>query len=462
MKKKFIALLLGLAMVAALAACGSSTPATTAAPAETTAAPETTAAEGGEDTTAAEEGETEAEAEVETVAAKGTIKVGHLLDLTGVEKITGDTAHEAFTFACDYIEKTTGWKIEVVEGDCQSDSDKAANQAEQMISQGCQVIFGPTQIGHKKAVLAYVADNNIPVVLYNGSPAAFTGGFLFGNDMIVALGGGTAGFPTVMADYLYNTVGLRTVYCFKQETVGGNNYVDPFVTVFEALGGKVVDNIAVAQGTNDWSAYLSAMINSDAEAIVGWTSSSDAIAFYKEWYNSGAYEKLPVYATMHGGFSDSYVMDELDSKIIDALIEGNGEHGLTAPICWAYSIENDYNKVYAAEYEKTVGHRPIGNNLAGSCAQALLCLTTALDNLGVTDPTTLSAADLATAMRAAKFDGPEGHTVFGDGTVVATKDVYVVEVVKMDDGSYNYEVVDTYEQVAPEGYKTDADGNYIG
>ena len=450
MKKKLIALLLAMSMVLVLAACGGSSSDTT-----TTAAAEsetTTAAEGGETTTAAE---SESKEETETVEAKGTIKVGHLLDLTGVEKITGDTAHEAFTFACDYIEKTTGWTIEVVEGDCQSDSDKAANQAEQMISQGCQVIFGPTQIGHKKAVLAYVADNNIPVVLYNGSPSAFTGGMLFANDMIVALGGGTAGFPTVMADYLYNEVGLRTVYCFKQETVGGNNYVDPFVTCFEAMGGTVVDNIAVAQGTNDWSAYLAAMVNSDAEAIVGWTSSSDAIAFYKEWYNSGAYEKLPVYATMHGGFTDSYVMDELDSKIVDALIEG----GTCAPICYAYSIENDYNEVYAAEYEETLGHRPIGNNLAGSCCQALLCLTTALDDLGVTDPTTLSATDLAEAMRNAEFDGPEGHTVFDGDTVVATKDVYVVDVVKMDDGSYNYDVVATYEQVGPNGYNFDGE-NY--
>ena len=454
--KKLIALLLGMTMIVALAACGSSTTeTTTTAAAETTtaAAEETTAAEG-EETTEAEEDTTEAE----TVEAKGTIKVGHLLDITGTEAVTGAVAQEAFSFACDYIEKTTGWTIEVVEGDCQSDSDKAANQAEQMISQGCQVIFGPTQIGHKKAVLAYVADNNIPVVLYNGSPAAFTGGYLFSNDMIVALGGGTAGFPTVMADYLYNEIGLRTVYCFKQDTVGGNNYVDPFVTCFEAMGGTVIDNIAVAQGTNDWSAYLTTMMNSDAEAIVGWTSSSDAIAFYNEWYNSGAYEKLPVYSTMHGGFADSYIMDEIDSKIADALIDG----GLCAPICYAYSIDNDYNNTYVEAYEEALGHLPIGNNLAGSCCQALLCLTTALDDLGVTDPTTLSAADLAAAMKAAEFDGPEGHTVFEDGTVVATKDVYVVDVVKLDDGSYNYEVVKTYEQVAPIGYNVDADGNYIG
>jgi len=152
-------------------------------------------------------------------------------------------------------------------------------------------------------------------------------------------------------------------------------------------------------------------------------------------------------------------MDELDSKIVDALIE----KGLCAPICWAYSIENDYNTEYVAAYTDKVGHRPIGNNLAGSCAQALLCLTTALDDLGVTDPTTLSAADLATAMRAAEFDGPEGHTVFADGTVVATKDVYVVKDVKLEDGSYNYEVVKTYPQVTESGYNYDAANDaYLG
>jgi len=269
--------------------------------------------------------------------------------------------------------------------------------------------------------------------------------------MIVALGGGTAGFPTVMADYLYNEVGLRTVYCFKQDTVGGNNYVDPFVTCFTAMGGTVIDNIAVPQPTNDWSGYLTTMINSDAEAIVGWTSSSDAIAFYKEWYNSGAYEKLPVYGTMHGGFTDSYVMDELDSKIVDAIIE----HGTLAPICYAYSIDNDENKTLVADWQAEFGEVPIGNNLAGSIYQALKNLTVALDAVGPdADPQTL-----ADAMRAAEFDGPEGHTVYPEGSVVATKDVYVVQVVRLDDGTINYEVKETYEQVPPAGYNFDGE-NY--
>lgn len=451
MKKKFIALFLGLTLIAALAACGNNggNNQTTAAPTEapTEAVTEAPTEGGSEEATEAESGEeTEAETK-EAVEPKGTIKVGHLLDLTGVEAITGAVAQKAFNFAAQKLEEKTGWHFDIVEGDCQSDSDKAQTQAETMISQGCKVIFGPTQIGHKKSVLGYVADNPCPVVLYNGSPAAFTGGMLFGNDMIVALGGGTAGFPTVMADYLYNEVGLRTVYCFKQQTVGGNNYVDPFVTCFEAMGGKVLGNIEIPQPTNDWSGYMTTIMNSDAEAIVGWTSSSDAIAFYKEWYNSGAYEKLPVYGTMHGGFTDSYVMGELDSKIVDAVIE----HGTLAPICYAYSIDNEANKELVDEWKAEFNEVPIGNNLSGSVYQALECLTVALDAVGPdADPQTL-----ADAMRAAEFDGPEGHTVFADGTVVATKDVYVVKVVKLEDGSINYEVQEVYEQVGENGYNYD-------
>ncbi|MGI6072013.1 MAG: ABC transporter substrate-binding protein [Lachnospiraceae bacterium] len=439
MKKRLVALLLCLSMVLVMAACGGTE----------VKDPETDAPETGTEETVAPE----TEAEVETVEIKGTIKVGHLLDLTGVEQVVGELASKAFTFASAYVTAQTGWEFEVVEGDCQSDADKAQVSAENMINQGCKVIFGPTQIGHKKSVLGYVADNPCPVVLYNGSPAAFTGGFLFGNDYIVALGGGTAGFPSVMADYLYKEVGLRKVYCFKQDGAGGNNYVDPFKTCFEALGGEVIDNVAVPQPTNDWSAYLAAMINSDAEAIVGWTSSSDTLAFYKEWYNSGAYEKLPVYATMHGGFTDTMVLEQLDGKIVDEVIK----HGTCAPICYSYNNDNEYNKAYVEAWEAEFGEVPLGNNLPGSICQALLCLANALDAVGPE----ASPQELADAMRAAEFDGPEGHTKFEEGSVVAVKDVYVVNVVKLGD-SYNYEVAKVYEQIPPIGYNLDKDGNYIG
>jgi hypothetical protein len=46
--------------------------------------------------------------------------------------------------------------------------------------------------------------------------------------------------------------------------------------------------------------------------------------------------------------------------------------------------------------------------------------------------------------------GPEGHLTF-NGSQAATKDVHIVKVAKMDDGSFNYQVVKTYNDVPPEG-----------
>ncbi len=444
--KKFTALLLALAMVVVLAACGDSESEDTS----TDAATEAT--EASAEATAEAEDDSEEEEGSDTVEAKGTVKVGHLLDITGTEAATGAQAQAAFEYAMTAIEAETGYTIEVVEGDCQSDSSKAAQAATSMVEEGCIAIFGPTQIGHKSAVAGALEDSGVPLVLYNGTPT----GMIASSSWAVALGGGTAGFPTVMADYAYNVLGYRTIYTIAQDTTGGHNYVDPFITCFEALGGEVVGSDYVAQGTSDWSSYLINIINSGCDAIAGWTSSSDAIAFWKEWYASGAYESIPVVATMHGGFSDYYIMSALESAnsaITDAILET----GLYAPINYSYSIDSEENNEFVEGWQEAHdGSVPGGNNLPGSVYQALLLLTNALDEVGID----ADSETLYNAMLDCDFYGPEGHTVFTD-SAVATKDVYVVKVVVLDDGSYNYDVVETYEQVGPTGYNYDGE-NYIG
>ena len=45
------------------------------------------------------------------------------------------------------------------------------------------------------------------------------------------------------------------------------------------------------------------------------------------------------------------------------------------------------------------------------------------------------------------FSGPEGHVKFEEGSQAATKDVNVVKVNQLEDGSFNYSIVDIYEDV---------------
>ena len=450
--KKIFAVALALLMVLELfAGCNSTstngntttpTPAPTEAaktPAPATPAP---AAEG--------EGESKGEAEPAPAggatyvehASKGKIKVGHLVDLTGVEAATGNQAKTAFDFAAQNALLIGEYEIEVIERDCQSNSGFAATAAAELVESGVVAIFGPTQIGHKSAVANQLADDGVPLILYNGTPA----GMMRASQWVVGEGGGTNPFPTVMAHYAYEQ-GLRKVYTIRQDTTGGDNYVGPFEDEFTKLGGEIIQSVRLTVGGSDYSSLLATFTDPEADAIVGWTSSADAINFWTSWYELGLSEKLPVLATMHGGFTDFYVMKQLDGKdpaIADAIVANETK----TVINYCYSIDNEQNAEFLEIWTAGQGAIPAGNNLAGACWQAIEVLERALSATnGDTDPETL-----LDAIFSVDFTGPEGHVFFANGQQAASKDVNVSQVVRLDDGSYNYQVVETYNDIGVDGY----------
>ena len=309
------------------------------------------------------------------------------------------------------------------------------------------------QVGEKKEVLQTVSDNSCPVVFYNATLPAFTRGFLSnGNtDMIVAIGGGNAQFSTVMADYLYNERGYRKVFCFKQDTITGNNNVDPFVACFEGMGGQVISNTPVNQGTEDWSQVLASVINSDAEAIVGWTAGDEAIAFYKEWYNSGAYAKYPVFGTMSWGFTDSNIISELSEEILNALIAT----GLSVPVSYIYSIDSSENKAFMDALRRLLGYPGgilVRDDINMDIYLALKCFIKALDSVGPD----AGAVSLADAMRSVDFYGPSGHVFFEKGSTVPNKDIYIATL-RNPDGTPYYKLLKHYPEIPQFGLNYDGE-----
>ncbi|MDR1573464.1 MAG: ABC transporter substrate-binding protein, partial [Clostridiales Family XIII bacterium] len=366
-------------------------------------------------------------------------KIGHIVDLTGVEAMTGEEARRSFEFAVKSIGGRIGDRpIEIVLGDAQSQSSVATDLARKMIEQdGVVAIFGPTQIGHKTAVSEYIKEAGIPLIFYNGTPL----GILKSNDWLIGGGGATPQMPTAMADYVYTELGYRTVNVLSMDNTGYRSYLDPFIETFEALGGTIVSQQWAPIPCADWSPYLATL--QDADAIVSWASGSDAISLWTAWYEMGVNKRMPIVAAMHGGFTDYFVPTALSKSNPDAK---DAMLGALAPMMYAVDSKAEANQEFVDAWTEEFGAIPPGSNLPGACAQSIQLFKAAVEATGgETDPNVLLEALLA-----ADVTGPEGRLLF-EGSHAATKDVHIVKVAELADGSFSYEYVKTYEAVPPTG-----------
>jgi branched-chain amino acid transport system substrate-binding protein len=422
--KKVLAIMITIFMALSLFACSGDTT-DVGTPGADTTTPQATEDTNGEDK--------------EPAANLEPIKIGHIADMTGVESMVGKQADEALNYALKAIgAEIAGRPVEIILGDSQSNPSVAVDVAKKMIEHdGVVAILGPTQIGHKSAVAEYITDAERPVIFYNPTPIFLA----HSNPWIVGAGGATPQMPSVMGDYAYNELGYRKVHTIAMDNTGGRSYIDPFAQTFTELGGTILQQQWAPVPTPDFSPYLVSL--GEADALCGWTSSSDAIALWSAWSDLGLNDKLPIVATMHGGMTDYFIGAALENSNPEA---AKAFEGALAPMMYVYDIDTPENEEFVAGWVEEFGKIPGGTNLPGATYQALLLLKTAIESIdGETDP-----HKLIKAIFEADFRGPEGHLFF-DNSQAATKDLYIVQVVKMDDGSYNYKRIKTYSDVGPQG-----------
>ncbi len=444
--KKLAALTLALVLLFALASCGSSSSSSSSSSSasvenstssETSSASEETDAEDTEDE---DTSEVTAENTSSEITSDVPIKIGHVVDLTGTEALTGEEAERSLQFAVDQLGGINGHPVEVVVADAQGDSGTAVDVARMMVeNEGVVAIFGPTQAGQKAALAEYCKEAEVPLITYSGTPA-----YLFeDNEWLVGVGGANPQL-TVMADYCYNDLGYRNVYVLTNDNVGFKTFTDDFTTAFEGLGGTVISSQYAEIPTSDWAPYLVTLNANDADANMVWTTGSNAISLWESWYDAGLADTLPITAILQSGFTEYTILDsiaETHPEVAEAIM------GTISPCMYTYSVDSEENNAFVAAWKEEFGTVP-QTNLPGQCYQAYLLLKTAMESIGADSDT--DSQELLDAILATDVTGPCGETYF-DGSNACIRDVYITKNVQLEDGSYNYELLKTYENVAPEG-----------
>jgi ABC-type branched-subunit amino acid transport system substrate-binding protein len=428
-KRHLLAGLLVLLLVVALTAvaCGGADETTTTAGAPT-------------DTTAVSTDTTAAPTET-TVASTEPIKVGHIVDITGFEANVGAQFKAALDYAFTNVE-VAGRPVELITEDSKSEVASAVDAAKKLVEQdGVVAIFGPTQIGQKSAVAEYCKTAGVPLILYNPTPLPA----IADNKWVIASGGTVAQAPTVIADYMYNELGYRSIVTLGAEDSGGHAFLDPLTTYFTALGGTVAQQQWTAS-TEDYTPYLTTL--EDADALVAWQGGSAGIALLSQYLELGIDKKMPLVATYHGGFTDPWVINTIAKSNPEGVA---GLIGIPAPMAWDPNSQTPVNQAFISGITPLLPYGPPGDDGYACPVQAAQLFMVAAEATAAN----LTPATLRDALLAADITGPEGREFFAPGDQAATKDFYVVKVQKLEIPNvgtvYNYATAKTYEAVPPAG-----------
>jgi branched-chain amino acid transport system substrate-binding protein len=219
-------------------------------------------------------------------AQGGKLKVGVLLPRSGVQAGIGQDCWRGVEIAGPILEGMGLPPLEIMSGDTETKVDVARSRAEQLISQGAQLLIGAFDSGQTTAIAQVAEQKGIPLVInIAASPAITKQGYKF-----VFRNFPTA--PMILVDAFKNQLEV-----FKQAGDAPKSVVfmhvnDTFGTAMSKGIGivmpkfpmpyKVVQEIAYDPAARDLSVEVAKAKASGAEAILAVSRLNDAILITRE------------------------------------------------------------------------------------------------------------------------------------------------------------------------------------
>jgi branched-chain amino acid transport system substrate-binding protein len=233
-----------------------------------------------------------------TPAAPQTIKIGHLVALTGPNATWGQSEANAVAMAVDKVNAAggvNGKKIEIISYDSRADKLEAVNAAKRMIEQDKVVaIIGPGQSGVANAVrevnnsakvplVATTATNPTVTVADDGKVVPYTFRVCF----IDPFQG------TVAGQFAMKDLGAKTAAVLYDIGDEYSQYLGQYFTAaFEKSGGKIVANEAFRSGELDFRAQLGKIKEGNPDVVFIPTMQKEAALAAKQARELGITAKL--------------------------------------------------------------------------------------------------------------------------------------------------------------------------
>jgi branched-chain amino acid transport system substrate-binding protein len=368
-------------------------------------------------------------------AERPPIKVGLLLSYTGVAPLQAKGSSDGAEFAFDEIGKKAGGRtIQVFKEDTELNPTVGLTKVRRLIEDHkVNVIIGPVSSAVALAIYDYVLKSNVVWII----PCAFTRELTSpdkANEKMFRTTETSDQGNYPMGKWIMKNTSWRNVVVTGQDYKAGHDSADAFKAGFQDAGGKILKEVYPKMGTMDFAPYLSSIDLKGADAVMAWTTGTDAIRFVQQYQEFGLKKRLPLFGGQVVIADDPYL-----SSVGDAAL------GIISLSHYPPTLDTPRNRAFVKAYTAKYNETPSRYSEYGYAAGKLFVAGVEAAKGDVEDASKL-AKEIKKVASSGKIETPAGSLTV-DQYNQRIVDLYVVKVEKKD-GKLVNSVIDKLGKVA--------------
>lgn len=358
---------------------------------------------------------------------KQPIKIGLMLPYRGVWAQLSEPIERGFQLALDEYGPALARPIEIIRADDELVPNVAVQRFNKLVSSDNVDIIAGVLGSNVAIAVSELADRAKKPIVFAGAYAdEVTGKFC--SAYVARTSFSANGFQYNAGKY-WVSKGVKSAFILGPDYAAGHAWLGAFKRGFQEAGGKVVQEAWTPfQKTKDWGPALTQASTSGAQVIYSIYAGNEAAQVVKQHAEFGLREKLPL-------IGDQWVYDETLWPIL-----GDVVYGAKFIASYYPELDNPENKKFVSAYQKKYGKEPDVNVELGYANGKAIML--ALQKSAGVMPK--DGAQFISTLRALEFDSPRGRIRFNGSNSALLDKVYVLELVKQDNGQPKRKLLDTF------------------
>ncbi len=341
--------------------------------------------------------------------AEETIKLGSILDTSGIFDLYGKPMDKAVDMAIDEINSgggIAGRMVEKVAYDTQSDMALYTQYGQRLARQDkVDVVHGGILSASREAIRPTLRKNKV-LYFYN---VQYEGGVCDRNIFCTGITPAQQAevlVPAAMEKWGKKVYVLAADYNYGQITA---KWIQHYA---QQAGGEVVQVDFFPLDVADFGSTITKIQDADPDMIMSVLVGGAHLSFYRQWAAAGMNKKIPMASTTMGAGNEQVVLTKEEGD------------GIMLAYSFSKELETPANQDFLARWTKRYGATDDVHELAVATYQGVHLWAEGARKAG-----SVEREDVIAALEAgAAFDGPTGRISIDPKTHHATFDVHLVEV----------------------------------